>query len=427
VPRPAGRNPLPPVPSAPPFVLTFWCGPPLGLIDDARVEQIAAAGFNVIGAPCEGLFRSEANRHALDVARRHGLRMWVRDPRFSERLGAARRPDRVAAAVADYREDPAVAGYFVWDEPGVSEFADVASITAVLRAADPQRLAYVNLFPDYVSPNTLQASDYEEYLDEFVRRVRPRLLSFDYYPFLRDDDRPSFFRNLATMRDVSLRDGIPFLLIIQAMPHGPYRDPSEDELRWQAFHGLAYGARGISYFAYWTPRHGRHTTHMHFRSGLIDHGEPTRKYFQALRLNRELLAVGGELATYRSIGVADSRGRIAARPPIGPIAAVEGGVVTVGFFAKPGAQAVLLVNRNYWRGAGVEPRLLPGAGNPEILDAASGRWSPWSGAPIALPPGGAALLRWQKESKVCSRLRSTASMTFRDDGRCAASGRTHEQ
>ena len=393
--RPPGLGPVPPIPSAPPFVLTFWCAPPLGLIDDAHVQQIAAAGFNVIGAPCEGVFRSGANRRALDVAQRHGLRMWVRDARFSERQGAARRPDQVTAAAADYRGHPALAGYFVWDEPNVSQFDDVASITAALRAADPQRLDYVNLYPDYVSAGALDARDYEAYVDEFVRRVRPRLLSFDYYPFLRDDDRRSFFRNLTMIRDVSLRDGIPFLLIIQAMPHGPYRDPSEDELRWQAFHGLAYGARGISYFAYWTPQYGRHAKRMHFRNGLIDHGEPTQKYFQAMRLNRELLAVGGALATYRSIAVADSRGRIAARPPIGPISAVGGGVVTVGLFAKPGAQAVLLVNRNYWRGADVEPRLLPGAGTPEVLDAASGRWSPWSGAPIELPPGGGVLLRWR--------------------------------
>ena len=62
-----------------------------------------------------------------------------------------------------------------------------------------------------------------------------------------------------------MRHDVPFLLIVQAMPHGPYRDPTEAELAWQVHHALAFGARGISYFTYWTPvrrgrRHGASAT-----------------------------------------------------------------------------------------------------------------------------------------------------------------------
>ena len=68
-----------------PFVLTFWCGPPLSEFDDARAAEIAAAGFNVVGPPCEGPVNRAANLRALDVAQRHGLRMWIRDRRFDTR------------------------------------------------------------------------------------------------------------------------------------------------------------------------------------------------------------------------------------------------------------------------------------------------------------------------------------------------------
>jgi hypothetical protein len=52
-----------------PFVLTFWCGPPLVEFDDARAAEIAAADFTVVGPPCQGGSDPAQNVHALDVAR----------------------------------------------------------------------------------------------------------------------------------------------------------------------------------------------------------------------------------------------------------------------------------------------------------------------------------------------------------------------
>ena len=86
---------------------------------------------------------------------------------------------------------------------------------------------------------------------------------------------------------------IPFLLIVQAMPHGPYRDPTEAEIAWQVNHALAFGARGISYFAYWTPVHVRGAEYWRFRHGLIENGRPTEHYAQAARLNATARAIAG--------------------------------------------------------------------------------------------------------------------------------------
>jgi hypothetical protein len=41
--------------------------------------------------------------------------------------------------------------------------------------------------------------------------------------------------------------------ILQLVPHWIYRPLDHGELRWQVAHQLAYGARGIGYFTYWTP------------------------------------------------------------------------------------------------------------------------------------------------------------------------------
>lgn len=382
--------------SLPPFILTFWCGPPLAEFDDSRAEQIASAGFNVVGPPCEGGRDRADQLRALNVAARHGLQMWIIDDRVAQ--DAPKSPDweaGAAAVVADYGAHPALGGYLVVDEPSADDFDAVAQVADWLRAHDPARIAYVNLLPGYIDAKGLGTASYQEYIDTFVTRVRPRLLSFDYYPFLKEKDRGGFLRNLGTVRDAALRFGVPFMLIVQAMPHFVYRDPTETELAWQVFHALAYGARGISYFAYWTPVDVVGSDRMDFRYGLVEGGRLTRHYFEAARLNRVTAAIAEELRSFRSIGVADSTGEIGIAFPIGPIDGIEGGPVTAGLFDDSGRRlAVLLVNRDFRYEVSAAVRLRADAAAPEAYDPASRTWSRPDSLVFRLAPGAAQLLRW---------------------------------
>jgi hypothetical protein len=383
-----------------PFILTFWCGPPLAEFADTRAAEVAAAGFTVVGAPCAGGTDPEWAVRALEVAQRHGLRMWVHDHRFSpEQITAPDWPQPLDAAVAQYRGHPALDGYFVADEPPAPELDRVAAVVAALHAIDPTHLAYVNLLPNYVPPAALGTPTYEDYVEQFITEVHPQLLSYDYYPFGKEKDRSTFFANLAAMRAAALRHDLPFMLIVLAMPHGPYRDPTEAELAWQVHHALAYGARGISYFTYWTPaKDGDWNNHY----GLIEDGRPTLHYFQVARLNRGLRALAGALDGFRSIAVADSRGEIGVPFPIWPIDGIDGGPITAGLFGNGAGQlAVLLVNRDYRYGVTAELTLGPGAAMPSVFDADAETWRRTDTLSFVLPPGGARLLCWSGDRQGC--------------------------
>jgi hypothetical protein len=378
-------------------IITFWCGPPLSEFTDPRAAEIAAAGFNVVGAPCEGAVSPALNRRALEIAARHGLRLWIADRRVGQPHDGVLPADweaRLAAAVADYRDQPALGGYFLIDEPSTEEFARLAKVVARLRAVDPSRLAYVNLLPDFTPPDALGSTSYRAHVEEFVRTVRPALLSYDYYPFKTDTDREGFFDNLVVVREVALASRIPFLVIVQAMPHGPYRDPTAAELAWQVHHAVASGARGISYFAYWTPVQVENAAHANFRRGLVEHGEPTEHLAQVAQINREVRAYYQALDGFTSTAVADSRGRFGTALPIAPIEHLAGAPVTAGFFARNDAVAVMLVNQDYRNPHRILLVMLPGAPLPEAFDPAAGRWHQLTAPTVALPAGGATLLRW---------------------------------
>jgi hypothetical protein len=186
------------------------------------------------------------------------------------------------------------------------------------------------------------------------------------------------------------------------MPHGPYRDPSEAELAWQVFHALAYGASGISYFAYWTPVDVAGAKRLKFRYGLIQEGRPTLHYFQVKRLNRQVAGFAGELAGQRSVRIADSQGEIAPPADFGPLRSVSGGPITVGFFAGRDSEPLLalLVNRDYRYALDAQLGLRSDSVLPSQFDAERGEWTPLRAPSVDLPPGGAALLRWQSASSV---------------------------
>jgi hypothetical protein len=117
----------------------------------------------------------------------------------------------------------------------------------------------------------------------------------DHYPIFRPsegDGRDGYCRNLAVMRGESLRAAIPFWNFFNTMPYGPHTDPTEAQLRWQIYASVAYGAKGVLYFCYYTPAGGE------FPKGgaiIARDGRRTRHYEQAKRLNAELKNLGPTL------------------------------------------------------------------------------------------------------------------------------------
>jgi hypothetical protein len=207
---------------------------------------MAAAGFDVIGPPCEGLMTPALTRQALDVAGRHHLKMWINDGRIDQYHGL--KPDwqaQVDAVVAEFGPHPALDGYFLVDEPGREQFADLGLVVTRLRQRDPTRVAYVNLLPSYVGADALGTDTYEAHVDAhgggaavaaepstttlFEAERRSRYVSL----------RPLVIRERACRRHpvAAHRPGHAARALSRSHRSGA---------SWQVFNGLAF-ARAISY------------------------------------------------------------------------------------------------------------------------------------------------------------------------------------
>jgi hypothetical protein len=278
------------------FPLVAWGGPP-GAFNDAKNWKIVKdGGFTLALA---GSDKVAENRKALDICRELGLPLMVIDTRINVEMTA--KPGwrkTIADTVADYASHPAFYGLWGWDEPASDVFAPLAAMTEEFRKHAPHRLFHLNIFPNYATPEQLGTPTYREHVEKFVSIVKPQLLCFDHYAVMANGTiRPEYYENLATIRQCALKNGLVPWMFILSLKHNAYADPSEGQMRWQAYTALAYGMKGILYFVYW-PYEALAP------SAIVDlQGKPTRLYPIVTKLNGEIRAIGKILLTLTSTGV----------------------------------------------------------------------------------------------------------------------------
>ena len=249
---------------------------------DARAAEIAAAGFNVVGAPCEGAVDPALNRRALDIAARHGLRVWITDDRLSQyddlapRLGGAagRRGRRLRRPSGARRLLPRRRAGRRASSP------TSARSSRGCAPADPQRVPYINLLPDFAPPEALGTATYREHVEQFMAHGAPaaaqlRLLS------VQDRRRPRHVLRQSRPSSAPPRRSDRRAVHAHRAGHAARTVPRSDarpRSPGRCTTRLAFGARGISYFAYWTPVHVEDADRWQFRNGLVENGAPTEHF-----------------------------------------------------------------------------------------------------------------------------------------------------
>ena len=352
------------------FDITYFHGPFEKYIDNPSViADIAASGITLV--PLNG--STAANKRALPVLDKYGLRAVVQDPRISNVYYGDLISDAdevVRQVVRDYSEYGNIVGWDIVDEPNSSKFPVLAAIVNAFRRYSPEKETVINLFPNYASPEQLGNPDYVSHLEAFVNIVRPHFISYDHYHFLGRENRSytndesisererlirlsaetvaergGFFENIRDVREISLKYGIDAMLIVLLTEHGPYRNLTRGELYWEVNMCLAYGMRRLSYFTYWEPGND---PFWQWTNAMCDtEGKKQRHWYDVQAINKAVKPVGEYLFTRKSeavfhIGSAEAGAE--SFSGYGKISAIEGKSGVVGFFDDG---SIYLVNKDY--------------------------------------------------------------------------------
>ncbi|WP_350274494.1 hypothetical protein [Kribbella sp. HUAS MG21] len=387
----------------------FW--PPHPYASTAsRFAEIKDAGFDFV---ISGNYAGDGNifQHQLRLARDTGLKMLISDDIQIRNMSrwfsiSDTTTDFLSVTPAEARElytrarnaygpYSSLAGFNFYDEPGAGWFATLAKALAISRELAPQLLPYINLFP----------SNDPAYYRGFVDVVKPSLISFDRYPLLSEGrEDANYFHNWAIVRDAALHGDIPSWVFIQTLAYDNHRVPTAAELLWQVNISLAYGAKGIQYFTYWTPEAARGEG---FGPALITvDGERTSRYYAAKQINTTWLhQVGRELKPLVSETVQHANetplpNGAVGFTPTNLVSAISGSPVVVGTFRPRDTTStdrwLFLANRSHsTRARAVLTPNHQAVGSVGIFHPARQTYVPHRVAPVdvSLAPGAATLLK----------------------------------
>ncbi|MBO6173129.1 MAG: family 43 glycosylhydrolase [Bacteroidales bacterium] len=202
---------------------------------------------------------TESLLKGLDIAKENGMTIIGGTPIHRTPPGVAPEEEirvMVEEAVPKIKDHPALMAYYLRDEPETWYMSWLGDMVRRIAAIDPTRPCYINLYPNWA----WNEEHYKENIQDFADKVPVPFISFDQYPVTEENGerhlRPTWYRNLEEIRDLSLREGKPFWAFALAAEHylGPpsppayYPEPTMGDLRLQVFSDLVYGAQAIQYY-----------------------------------------------------------------------------------------------------------------------------------------------------------------------------------
>ncbi len=297
-----------------------WISPPReniheknpNYITNENFKNVKDAGLNFIISLYENLDISvDSVLKALDAADANGLKLIVNDPGIASGQDDY---DTMVERIKTYSGSPAYLGTMLYDEPAIPLFDSFALVRDSYKKACPDNVFYINILPDYAkkdqcyvnkafeSGGNMTKEDYKNYLTQYVSKINPEFISYDYYPC--EGAFPSikegYFTNMCEVREIAGLNGIPFWVFIQSCSFGSYvRVPKRAETFWQVNTALALGALGIQYFCYWMP-----LEYDSWEGGIVSRtGEKTPIYNDVKDINKQISAIDAVLTDCVSKGV----------------------------------------------------------------------------------------------------------------------------
>lgn len=318
-----------------------WYSIPPEQATSARYLEMKEAGFDIsfsfLGSP-------QDVQKSLDAAHQAGMKIVISCPELK---------NETEKIVKRFMNHPALAGYFLRDEPAVDAFTDLGNWAKRVNAVDPKHFCYVNLFPNYATPLQLGTADYREYVNKFAKEVPLHFLSFDSYPLTSAEGvYEKWHQNLEIFSDEAKRVNKPFWGFAQSVLFdNKHEDPTLATMRVQMFTNLAYGAQGLQYFTYWTPVSSAED----FRGGPITlEGKRSTVYDNIKTLNQEIKSLSGvfygaKVKSLQFFGNTIPAGtkRMSVLPAPIRVFATEGKTALVSFMENGGRQFIVIVNTDY--------------------------------------------------------------------------------
>ena len=279
------------------MVFGAWCVFEEEVVDKERCKRVRESGldFGYIGLRRD----HSTTKQILDNCAENDLLALVFDPNLQGLF--ADQTFRVPALIKDYKDHPALAGFCLRDEPGVDDFPRLRKLTDACLKEAPDKMPAINLYPNYANSDQMGCETYEEHIARYADELAIDTISYDFYPLLGSPDetwlQDDYLKNFEVVARACKEKGCDMWYFIQTLCFNiTHRDPCEEDIRWQIYCAMSFGAKVIQLFTYGTPGNGAET----FEDSLIDRqGNKTIRYEYARNVINEMNAYTGRYVKYQ--------------------------------------------------------------------------------------------------------------------------------
>ncbi|CAG4999856.1 hypothetical protein DYBT9275_02327 [Dyadobacter sp. CECT 9275] len=278
------------------FLISIYFPPPADFLNDTQYRYLKEGNVDIVFNTGPGVTSDKkGNLQTLDMAHKHGLKVYVHDVRLSQS------DDKIREMVNDYKAHPALGGYYITDEPDTARLKSATELLKKVKALDPAKDSYINHLPDWAieEKESYEHSFLKRYI-ELAGRGNLNYLAYDNYPFKRKQRlEKTYFNNLEVIRRVGLKYDIKTSSCLQSF--GMYfsgveelRRPNVDEMRMNVFSNLAYGIKNPVWFPYWSATKLGGT--LTFSTSMIDSTGVKTDFYEPFReLNSQMKQLGKTL------------------------------------------------------------------------------------------------------------------------------------
>lgn len=268
---------------------------------EAHVKDLRDGGIDFV------ISMQASDRAVLDLLAKYGVgcvvndvlpNWWGGDGAQAGQLHRINPMERYEAGAAAFQDHPAIWGVDIGDEPSALDFPYYGRVYSKVNAMFPHQFTYLNLYPNYASVsqnnavetvNQLGTPTYAEHIAAYCQHVPADYLCYDFYVY--NCNLPKMYDNLRIVADACRDTGRSMWIVLQVNSYRPEVFISENELRFQAYTALAFGAEVITW-ACWTAGWWSNQV-------LDDKGEKTEQYEKLKAVNAELHALSEMYMKYR--------------------------------------------------------------------------------------------------------------------------------
>ena len=269
---------------------------------EAHIKDLADCGIDFVVC-------MDNDRPALDLFHKYGVGAivsgivpgwWGGFGDNAGKLAETNPMETYEAAAKAYCDHPAIWGIDVGDEPSALDFPYYGRVMDYMGRAFPNQFPYLNLYPNYASVsqnnaqetvNQLGTATYDEHIQKYCENVPADYICYDFY--LYSINVTKHYENLRVVADACRNTGRSMWIVLQVNSNKPAEWMSENNLRFQAYTSMAFGAENIIWACY--------TAGWWHNQVLDGEGNKTEQYDKLKKINAEIRTLADEYMKYRRV------------------------------------------------------------------------------------------------------------------------------